>query len=774
MSAPAVHETGEAVQPGGGSLLDNHGKIVFVDPTGTPGTDCDFNTIADASTYLHTLPGKVGGFIILAGNKTHQVSTVVDVMGLEIRGGRYAPAPIIQAVTGGKLLVDGTRFRGVIISVPGTFAGTYFLEFTASAKGDYHKVDFQPSTGKYIFGTTVGPWNIELTYRITGQSLQQGGMFDPSGVYNILKPLVYSSTGAGPLQFGTRNVWCDEGGRFDTTGHITGLPAGLLTVAPGESIQSRLNSLIGIGGKVTLLPGVHTIYAPLKLLDDSIILDGDSKSAHVRVMEPFTRTQYMNNFGSPQPYINCVPTDVGKPVVGSISGATGILLSYNNTTRQWIISTSGISFQTNDILTITGGTGSAKLNYTFPYMWEACVMIGDKFNGIIVNQCVVDGIQLDQYTYGPNGYYAYGGHDNEFLDSEACAFADMSWSLGPSSIFWTGFVHSDSILAPCIRPVMRSCRVSSDGPTHRYCDAFHVDGINYTSWCVYGHNNRIIDASIFLCAVDTCDETSYIFTGVTGGVILANQCRNAPYHADSIVSGLVDCYDVEVQGNDFIDCPPTGDGGFAVIGIDGCGRIVFNANTFDSGYRYLTMQSSGYVNCVPTDIGKQVVGAPPGSTGVLIAYDNTTRIWTVRTDLPFPVGNVCTITSGTGQGTVSTSNHYKWNAIFEFIRTGDLINYNSKIQVVNNTMKGAVVGIDLDATSNDFTIGPNEYEDITTTVTDASTLNKYMGSFKKGAGPPVALVGNFGDEYFDTTGAPGLQVYKQTGYPTGTTWVVIG
>lgn len=72
--------------------------------------------------------------------------------------------------------------------------------------------------------------------------------------------------------------------------------------------------------------------------------------------------------------------------------------------------------------------------------------------------------------------------------------------------------------------------------------------------------------------------------------------------------------------------------------------------------RILTFEVSGYVNAIPTDIGKPVVGAITGDTGVLLEYNNTTRIWKVRQDDNgdlFDQAEGITITGGSGAGTTT-------------------------------------------------------------------------------------------------------------------------
>lgn len=70
-------------------------------------------------------------------------------------------------------------------------------------------------------------------------------------------------------------------------------------------------------------------------------------------------------------YTNAVSGDVGKTVVGTTSTATGTLVSYNNTTKIWIVTPVSGTFLSTEAITITTGTGAGTLsaleNYKGPY-----------------------------------------------------------------------------------------------------------------------------------------------------------------------------------------------------------------------------------------------------------------------------------------------------------------------------------------------------------------------------------------------------------------------
>jgi hypothetical protein len=64
--------------------------------------------------------------------------------------------------------------------------------------------------------------------------------------------------------------------------------------------------------------------------------------------------------------------------------------------------------------------------------------------------------------------------------------------------------------------------------------------------------------------------------------------------------------------------------------------------------------SSGYTSAISGDIGATVTGTVSGSTGTLVSFNNTTRIWVISTTDTFTDGEPIT-TTGTGHGTLIAS-----------------------------------------------------------------------------------------------------------------------
>lgn len=65
--------------------------------------------------------------------------------------------------------------------------------------------------------------------------------------------------------------------------------------------------------------------------------------------------------------------------------------------------------------------------------------------------------------------------------------------------------------------------------------------------------------------------------------------------------------------------------------------------------KIITLDSDGYVNCIGTDIGKQVTDDAV-EIGLLLAYNNATREWWVDTELIVAGNSTMAITAGTGSG----------------------------------------------------------------------------------------------------------------------------
>ncbi len=82
-------------------------------------------------------------------------------------------------------------------------------------------------------------------------------------------------------------------------------------------------------------------------------------------------------------------------------------------------------------------------------------------------------------------------------------------------------------------------------------------------------------------------------------------------------------------------------------------------DNFLTTHQEILFDSVGYVNAIAGDIGLAVVGTNSGSTGTLISFDNTERIWVIETTEVFEGGEPITITTGTGAGSLITDSTFQ-------------------------------------------------------------------------------------------------------------------
>jgi len=81
--------------------------------------------------------------------------------------------------------------------------------------------------------------------------------------------------------------------------------------------------------------------------------------------------------------------------------------------------------------------------------------------------------------------------------------------------------------------------------------------------------------------------------------------------------------------------------------------------------RWFTLSSAGYINCVASDVGKQVTDDGV-QIGQLLSYDNGTNTWYVESATQIVSGSVMAIPTGTGAGTtnsvttITTNNYGEW------------------------------------------------------------------------------------------------------------------
>lgn len=109
-----------------------------------------------------------------------------------------------------------------------------------------------------------------------------------------------------------------------------------------------------------------------------------------------------------------------------------------------------------------------------------------------------------------------------------------------------------------------------------------------------------------------------------------------------------------------------------------------NPSGFSNGIRTLTFTANP--GTVSTDIGKPVVGATSGNSGILLDYNNTTFSWWVRVnslDDDFSITETVSVTGGTGSGTTLDAS-YTGEALWTNLYTIGTLESGTQIYVYQN------------------------------------------------------------------------------------------
>ena len=134
------------------------------------------------------------------------------------------------------------------------------------------------------------------------------------------------------------------------------------------------------------------------------------------------------------------------------------------------------------------------------------------------------------------------------------------------------------------------------------------------------------------------------------------------YTANTLYSWLMDTFDAQGAMDDAIPMSAQTPTEYTMINEwfidDVTTKYVTQGAIKTDGYngkvQTLKLLASGYTNCVVTDIGKQVRDDTV-EIGALLAYNNTTRKWWIRSTSTIASASAMTITAGTGAGTGSAN-----------------------------------------------------------------------------------------------------------------------
>lgn len=367
-------------------------------------------------------------------------------------------------------------------------------------------------------------------------------------------------------------------------------------------------------------------------------------------------------------YVSCVLTDIGKPVVGSVSGHTGTLINYDNTTRIWTVQTAQTYIAT-DVLSITGGTGAGTVTTVTTIAQRIYVALAQLEKSNVKNNPITTAaatVQACAYQEINNitGWSADGGTGISF-----------TLSAVPASVMWSDvFMGTDPSFTPSRANLVASTLVW-DTPLFQtnLCDSLLFRNITKEGYgglgCSYFQYHLTTTNSKFL---NYTYDLNYNQPGATFGLINASNESNNNTFSKWNIGGIRN-----LVATGYLCVCNNNSGPITVSNIKGnVGKIpILNywqncliknvtaaqpvmhmVRKFRLATRTLTMNAGGYVSCVAGDIGRTVTGSLSGNTGILVAYNNTTRVWQLASGTSaFQVNDVCTIGGGTGSGTVGTT-----------------------------------------------------------------------------------------------------------------------
>ena len=339
-------------------------------------------------------------------------------------------------------------------------------------------------------------------------------------------------------------------------------------------------------------------------------------------------------------YVDCVADDVGKAVAGSVSGHSGILIAYNNGTFTWSIAPDNAvtdTFLEADVLTITGGGGGGG------------IITGGGITAIANDyvNCDLAAIGGTVTATGSGDTGTLAAYDNGtrvwtvIPDTAAMVFAEADTLViggggtGSGIVTGGGVGVATNVYVPCVGGDVGELvtgSVSGDTGT-----LIAYDNGTFT-WSIAPTN----------AVADTFLESDVLTIGSGGigvGVIVGGGIT-------SIANPYVDANDAAIGSA--VTATGSGHAGILVAynnttrvwliePDDNAVDVFAEADTLvvaaGLGSGIVTGGGVGvveaYVNCVNGDIGELVTGSVSGDTGILIAFDNGTRVWSIApTTLP--------------------------------------------------------------------------------------------------------------------------------------------
>jgi hypothetical protein len=242
-------------------------KVVSVGP------GLDFASIESAAGYLNA---RSGGIMLLSAG-THSLTNSVNLTNITMIG-KDAVKTTLSITGDGHIDSFDTSFANMTISV-GTINKTMALDMQPGSSSVYLQwVDFSiQDSGTVLIDSESGiPPTVVIKIVNSTETGGSGTLLKTKATANLNAAsnlYISSASGNGLVQVQDWNVTVAGFGNIYSTGTISTIPSNTIYVYPGMNLQGAINSLSG-GGSLTLLPGTHSITAPLLISTGNIQISG--------------------------------------------------------------------------------------------------------------------------------------------------------------------------------------------------------------------------------------------------------------------------------------------------------------------------------------------------------------------------------------------------------------------------------------------------------------------------------------------------------------------
>ena len=233
----------------------------------------DYTTIADAATYLNGL----NGGIILLSAENHTITTAVNLTNITLTG-KDATKTTVTISGSGQLDSFDTAFKNLKLQV-NSITDDMAIDAQSGASSLFFEwVDIGVlDSGDSLIDSNAGTApTITVKLINCNQTTGSGTILKSVSGSNLnasSEIFVSSSSGNNLLKIQDWNVIIAGAGNVLTSGTISTIPSNTIYVYPGMNLQAAINSLTS-GGYLTLLPGTHSISAPLVITNDNVVITG--------------------------------------------------------------------------------------------------------------------------------------------------------------------------------------------------------------------------------------------------------------------------------------------------------------------------------------------------------------------------------------------------------------------------------------------------------------------------------------------------------------------